>query len=173
MKKYLLFFISKPNSDKVRPISLASCVCKICERMVSNRLVSWLEYYNKLPKSQFGFRCSRSSLDNVAILHTDILKVFKKVKSTLIAIFLDIKGAYNYVLPDILIEKLKKLGVSRKMLAFIYNLISSRQLYIRYGDECIWTFHGVIQGGVLSPILYDIYTGDLEEIIDQNVNLLQ
>lgn len=57
-KQVMVHFVPKPKSDKLRPISLSSCICKVFERMVSNRLTWWLEHFGKLPSNQYGFRRS-------------------------------------------------------------------------------------------------------------------
>ena len=53
---FLVAFIPKNNSRKVRPIPLASCLLKILERLVNGRLIWHLENSKLLSKNQFGFR---------------------------------------------------------------------------------------------------------------------
>lgn len=101
---YSMSFIPKKGNLKFRPISLASCICKILERMVCFRLFWWLEHHGLLSNSQFGFRRNRSCLDNIAILHTDIANSFIEKKATC-ALFLDIEKAFDNVNIDILIQK--------------------------------------------------------------------
>lgn len=173
-RRYLVFFIPKTNSDKFRPISLASSICKIVERMVCNRLMWWLEFNSKLPNSQFGFRRNKSCLDILTLLYANIIESFKKDTATM-AVFLDIKSAYDNVLSDILIDKLKLLGVPPKMLSFIYSIVSERQIFCRFGDvdEVCWAFRGLPQGSVLSPVFYDIYTADLDSLGSSECKIVQ
>lgn len=37
-KRNQVIFIDKPNKEKIRPITMSSCVAKILERMVNDRL---------------------------------------------------------------------------------------------------------------------------------------
>lgn len=59
-----------------RPISLASSLLKVFERMIKNRLDYFLETELVIPNSQFGLRKSRTCVHNVAILSTNIYKDF-------------------------------------------------------------------------------------------------
>lgn len=42
-KKYICFFIPKDNSNKVRPICISSCMLKILEKILNERITWWLE----------------------------------------------------------------------------------------------------------------------------------
>jgi hypothetical protein len=63
--QYEIFFIKKADGAALSPISLASCLCKLLERLVNNRLLWWLKHHQKLPGSQFGFRKGKSCTDNL------------------------------------------------------------------------------------------------------------
>lgn len=173
-RKYLVFFIPKQDDTKFRPISLASCIFKILERLIANRLNWFLEHYNLLPNSQFGFRRNRGCIDNLAILHSNILLGFQDDSSTLVS-FLDIKAAYDNVISDILLNKLKGLGVSPNIFAFISNSIRQRQVYCRFEeiDEIYWAFKGLLQGSVLSPMLYNIYVSNIGKCCENDCKIIQ
>ena len=62
--------IPKPGKDHLqptnyRPISLTSCVCKVLENMVNDRLVLYLESVNFLTPVQHGFRKARSTTSSL------------------------------------------------------------------------------------------------------------
>lgn len=60
-KDFLIFCIPKNETKrKFRPIALASCLQKITERLICNRLNWWLETKHLFPSSQFGFRKNNS-----------------------------------------------------------------------------------------------------------------
>ena len=84
-------------------------------------------------------------MDNVSIFHSEVIKAFKE-KKLVAAMFLDIKAAYNEVIPNILVDKLKRLGLSGNILFFICNLVSFRHLFFTYGSlvESLYTYRGVI-----------------------------
>ena len=153
-RRYEIFFIPKGDGLKYRPISLAPCLCKVLEKMIHCRIVEWMEYYEKFPSSQFGFRKSKSCIDNLSLLHVEIIKASNRDAASP-TVFLDIKSAYDNVLADVSIEKLKLVGFSSNLLAFVHNLVSARSLSFKFGDieEVRWAHRGLPQGIVLSPSL--------------------
>jgi hypothetical protein len=78
--KYKVFFTPKRDKTNVRPISMASCVCKVLERMINIRISWWLEKNQKFSETQYGFRRNKGCTDNLAILTTEIILVFCDVK---------------------------------------------------------------------------------------------
>ncbi|KAL0849653.1 hypothetical protein ABMA28_013907 [Loxostege sticticalis] len=134
-----------------------------------------MESNNVLSKSQFGFRKGFSTLDSLSILTTDIRLAFHK-KECLVGVFLDIASAYDNVLLPVLRQKLLYLSISEKLVQFICNTLMSRSILIRYQDyvvspRSIWK--GLPQGSVLSPLLYSIYTHDLDRTVNSFCNVLQ
>ncbi|XP_024884195.1 uncharacterized protein LOC112462567 isoform X2 [Temnothorax curvispinosus] len=57
----MLRLLPDSGREKVRPISLSSCVGKLMERLINERLMWWAENEDKFSKSQSGFR--RAFLD--------------------------------------------------------------------------------------------------------------
>uniref|UniRef100_A0ABD2XMY4 Reverse transcriptase domain-containing protein n=1 Tax=Trichogramma kaykai TaxID=54128 RepID=A0ABD2XMY4_9HYME len=171
---YLITFIPKNNGQKVRPISMASCLLKTLERMINTRLNYWVEKNDILSGTQFGFRKGKSCADNVSILTNDIHQAFYK-KESLTALFLDVKGAFDNIIPDILIQDLQTLGLPKVFVKFIYNLIYSRSLLpVDTSLGAARTVNkGLPQGSVLSPILYSLYTHSNDKFINKSVKILQ
>jgi hypothetical protein len=68
-KSLLIPIIKKSKDPKIasnyRPIALTNCACKILEKMVSKRLVWFLENNEKLSIFQSGFRKNRCTIDNL------------------------------------------------------------------------------------------------------------
>jgi len=67
-------------------------------------------------------------MDNIITLTNRIHWGFLKKRST-IAVFLDIAGAFDNVIPSILFEDLREIGLLAKVCKFIENLLSERQIY--------------------------------------------
>ena len=51
-KKSYIHFIKKTDGVNVRPIALTSCLCKLMETLIKNKLQYWIESNNIISKSQ-------------------------------------------------------------------------------------------------------------------------
>jgi len=103
----------KGNIDSLvnyRPISLTSPFAKTLERLMYNRLYSYLLKFDILYEHQFGFRKSHSTsmaMIDVINMITNKLDCGYKV----MGIFMDLQKAFDTVNLDILIQKLEHYGV--------------------------------------------------------------
>ena len=88
-QEYVIVFIPKNNSDKVRPIAMAFCILKLFEKMLNVRLTYWLESNKLFSLHQHAFRKGKSCADKLSIITSEIHKSFDK-KESVIALFLDV-----------------------------------------------------------------------------------
>lgn len=76
-KTALVTFIPKAgksiNTDNLRPISLTSCVGKLMETMVRDRLSEYLENKNTFADTMFGFWPQKSAQDILLQLHREVI----------------------------------------------------------------------------------------------------
>lgn len=156
---------SPSKSSSYRPIGIISAIRKLFEKLILNRIEYTLESQNKLSPFQFGFRKSKSIYHNLLNLSSHAYKALgeKKFMPTL---FLDISNAYNNVNYSILLDKLTEVGINPDLAKLIFNLITNNNLHVSYQFK-MWgprrLSKGLTQGGILSPILYLIYSCDLHK----------
>jgi Reverse transcriptase (RNA-dependent DNA polymerase) len=167
-KEATIIPILKPNkhlSDPLsyRPISLTSCLSKIMERFINNRINWYLETKNLLQRTQAGFRPGRSTLDHIISQENDVATEFSKKLSTY-AIFLDIAKAFDRTSTDGVLFKLSKLGIIGNTLKWIKSFLSGRSAKVRVGNQLSdarTLSQGVPQGAVLSPTLFNVMMSDM------------
>ncbi|XP_018367425.1 PREDICTED: uncharacterized protein LOC108763958 [Trachymyrmex cornetzi] len=149
------------------------------ERMIINRMYWLIESPTLdtplLPDNQFGFRKFRSCQDNLTALVAGIHAGFL-VKQDTVAVFVDIKSAFDNVLPHVLLQDLCKLDFPPRLLSFISNFISHRSVqFVSQGSisEPRSALKGTPQGSVLSPTLFNLYLRNVNEVLDSDTELLQ
>ena len=158
----------KPNKDATkpdsyRPISLTPTLCKIMEKMVTNRLQWYLENNNLYTKNQTGFRKHKNTLDQIIKLQDNILKKLKN-KEHLLAIFIDFERAFDMLHIPTLHRKLQKQGIIGNTAKWIENFLSDRTFQVKVGAELSTKFtqhNGTPQGSVISPLLFLIMINDI------------
>lgn len=160
--------ILKPGKDpsapsSYRPIALTAVLCKVMERMVTNRLVYVLETNNHFVNYQNGFRIGRNTLDSIAVLDQDIRKAIIN-KESVLSVFLDIEKAYDSMWKDGLLIKLHGAGIRGKMFHWIKDFLNNRSIQVRVGGEfsmSVGIENGTPQGSVISPVLFNVMINDI------------
>jgi hypothetical protein len=116
----------KSLPDNYRPISLLSSFSKIFEKIVCLRLLNFLENNNILTPDQFGFRKSHSAVHPMVHMMNFVSRALNK-KETAIAIFCDLRKAFDTVNHEILLKKMHKIGIRGVELEWFRNYLSNRK----------------------------------------------
>jgi hypothetical protein len=106
--RYIKDEISAVKAYKV--ISLLNCLGKVVEKVAATALSRLCEEKELLHPGQFGYRKQRSAIDAVAKLIYTTEKAWGK-KKHLEALFLDVKGAFNYIAKNRLLSRMKELNI--------------------------------------------------------------
>ena len=173
----IIIAIPKPGKDltnvnNYRPISLTSCLCKVMEKMVHDRLSWFLEKNQILTPTQFGCRKNRSTLDSLSCLEHQIWKGFAEHKLT-VAILFDIQKAYDTTWRYSILSTLYNNGLRGNLPIFIRNFLSERTFQTRIDStysDCFKLKEGVPQGSVLSGTLFALAINDIVKTLPQGVN---
>jgi ribonuclease HI len=161
--------IGKPPSlaSSYRPIALTSCLAKLLERLVSNRLQHWLESEIKLNPNQAGFRRCRSTEEQVALVVQLAMDGFQQKERTLM-VAVDLSKAYDKLWKDALLAKLGRLGVPSCYCRWINTFLRDRSAHVTWGSSISRRRlfpEGLPQGSVLAPLLWTVFINDITEPI--------
>ena len=104
-------------------------------------------------------------------MQTIIAKVVNKNKNKLYTAFEDFKKAYVTVNRKSLLERLKILGINGlffRNIAAMYRKTEYRIKLSRGNSQNIVSNLGLKQGCPLSPMLFNLYIDDIDEIFDES-----
>ena len=146
-----------------RGIILLCNFAKLYSGILNKRLLSYLEVNNKLVDEQNGFRPDRSCLDHVFSL-TTIIKNSIYRKRDVFALFIDFKKAFDLINRELLMAKMKLIGITGKLYFAIKSMLTSTQSCVKINNQFSDYFsvdNGVRQGDPISATLFAIYINDL------------
>ena len=162
---------AKEDPDNYRGISLMSCMAKLFLTILNNRLTTFCLENKILTPSQLGFVGGNRTSDPHIILNSLVHKYCHQGKKKLFGCFVDFSKAFDSVPRDLLLEKLKNRGIDGKFFEIIKTIYSNDRAGIKFGDKFSSPFRtnrGVRQGCVLSPLLFNIFLSDIQNVFDHS-----
>ena len=111
--------------NNYRPVSVLCSVSKVFEKIMYNRLRSFLDEHKTLFSYQFGFRKSHSTYMALMTLMDNLIN-FLDNGEYVIGIFLDFSKAFDTVDHGILLQKLSSYGVRGEALLWFQSYLSNR-----------------------------------------------
>ena len=161
---------AKEDPDNYRGISLMSCMSKLFLTILNNRLTTFALERKILSPGQLGFVCGNRTSDPHIILNNIVHKYCHREKKKVFGCFIDFSKAFCCVPRDLLLGKLQKHGVNGKIFDIIRTIYTQDKASVKFGDKFSPTFstnRGVRQGCVLSPLLFNIFLSDIQNIFDE------
>ena len=152
------------EGSSYRPISLLSPMAKTLESVLLPEISASI----KLANHQHGFRKAHSTttaLQELNIKITNGLNQKKPVNRT-VAIAIDLSRAFDTVDHDLLLEDILELQLNDNIKRFLCAYLRGRQTYVEFrGSKSSYRKmrQGVPQGGVLSPVLFNLYMAKMPQ----------
>ena len=126
-------YLKKPDLDvevlsNYRPVSQLPLLSKILEKIVNKQIISYLNTYDLLDRRQNAFRKNHSTETTLLSLFDDL---YKSLDSNLPIqlILLDLSAAFDTIDFDILIERLRSIGIGKVPIKWFSNFIRGRSFY--------------------------------------------
>lgn len=168
-KKAIIFPLLKPGKDPTkiesyRPISLLSCLSKLYESFLHEKILEHCNDNDLIPDEQFGFRPFHSTNHALLNLLHDVSTSLND-RSPTICVAIDNEKAFDTVWIEGLIYKMSSIHKFHLHICrIIYNYLINRNFQISIENILsliFWAMAGVPQGAILAPLLYIIYTIDM------------
>jgi ribonuclease HI/retron-type reverse transcriptase len=152
-----------------RPISLMSFMFKTLERLLLWHLEETIFQEKPMHKNQHAFRKGRSTesalSDTVDFLEHAVLQ-----KGVAISVFLDIEGAFDNLLPEGIIRSLRTRKTPENILMWLHKYLLSRRAVVEHRgvNKTRRLVKGTPQGGVLSPVLWNLAFDEVLVLLDDS-----
>ena len=171
---YITPLVKKPGLDaneagNYRPVSNLSC--QYCPRRQLNAVSQQLERHltsdGLFPSHQSAYRKCHSTESLLLRVTSGLIGHLDKGEAALMA-FLDLSAAFDTVDKEILLNRLSvSSGIQDTALNWFTSYLTNRTEYTLFNGSkspVRTVMHGVPQGSVLGPVLFLLYTADLEKI---------
>ena len=159
---------NKNEIENYRPIANLCAMTKVFEQLIIDRLRD-IEKKSKCDltgASQHGFKQKRSTTTAGLTIQSILSRALDKNNYALMA-SIDLSAAFDVVNINLLIKRLKIIGIPTDVIELIEIWLKNRLFYVDIDGNCSYiksSDSGTIQGSRLGPILYAIFVSPLFDL---------
>ena len=150
----------KSSVKNYRPISLLCTISKVLEKIIYDKIISFVSQSISPLQFAIGFRPKHSTLQQLLLFVNSICESFSS-KSQTDVIYLDFKKAFDSVAHNELLAKLWSFRITGNLWWWFRGYLSSRHQCVII-NHCISdplpVISGVPQGSILGPLLFLLMT---------------
>ena len=142
-------------SNNYRAIAISTIFSKIFEYIIIEKALNFFDVNN----CQFGYK-ENLSTNLCSFVTIQTIEYYKNKNSNIHVLFLDASKAFDLVKYDKLFDCLKKQNICSLIMRILLLMYKYNNLSIEWGNtisNTIYMSNGVKQGGILSPLLFNIY----------------
>ena len=150
------------NPSNWRPITQTNIFGKCLEKVVHRQMLTYFSHHGVISDRQYGFLPGRSTQEAIFDL---VMHIFSSIndKKLMSLLFLDISKAFDCILHDRLLCKLRCIGADENVLSWFKSYLNrTQELTFRdITSSSIRVPTGIGQGTILGPLIFIFYMNDI------------
>ena len=154
--------------ESYRPVSLLPAVSKVVEKTVQEQIANHMKQEKLWNDNHHAYKMSYSTTTALGQL-TDILYEAADEKNISIAMSIDESAAFDVIDHRMLLQKLALYNFDSTTITWISNYLNYRSQFVMIGcheSKINSVKSGVPQGSTLGPTLFNIFTNELPDVVN-------
>jgi len=146
---------SPPTIDKLRPVSLTSCLAKVAERRVCKWITDQIQ--PNIDSRQYGNQKGVSTTHCLIDVYHHMVSGVEKQGNVSTLVLTDFSKAFDLIDHKIAVTKLLNLEVSPILVQWVVDFLTNRKQRVKYKDaysDWVLLNGGVPQGTVIGPVSF-------------------
>jgi len=172
LKESIIFPLYKQKGSRsivknYRPISFICTASKILEKILYNQINHFVDNREKMNDQQHGFR-RQTSTQSAILKFTDDIRTAGDNQEMVGAVYVDFKAAFDSIIHDIIIFKMRQLGINGNILNWFKSYFTNR--LIKFKNHNVMSQPQILQRGTpqgrsLSEMIFAMYINDIPNIL--------